>query len=579
MAVLPRSGSAGPWLGQWWRSAPHPDAALEMPWRWLQGGLLLLPFSITLGGLGCGIALGWGTRSLGRRLWARPHNWGWLALALGLGLTASLGEDPGVAWVGLANFVPCFWFFAVTRELVRDPAQLRRLAWIQVLSAGAIGVIGLLPLVGWFAGPVNLSIFIQWPLELGGTPPGRMAGVFAYANVLASYFTVTLALGLGLWLEAWQRWQHQRLTSTPLIPTGLIPTRLIPTGLIPTRLIPTTKGAGTKGAGTKGAGTAEISTPLPWALNPTQTLGWLTLVLLIQGVGLGLTQSRNAWGVGLLLGLIYGIRLGWYQGVAALVAALATVLWAAFGSVGQRLAQGVVPRMVWARLNDQLYGDRPVADLRISQWRFAWAMTCDRPWTGWGLRNFTPLYEAATDHWLGHPHNLLLMLTAETGIPVTLGFLGLVGWILGRGVMQWRTLVPGKRGSRGLGTQPRDRGGQNAAAQPETATDTATHTEPDAGTDIEPDTEPNTEPNTEPDTEPDTEPHTGTNTGTQTEPDTGAEILLTYLLAFGGCVLFNGLDITLFDYRINLINWLLLAAIAGFRPKKPWGIINRATDP
>ncbi len=35
------------------------------------------------------------------------------------------------------------------------------------------------------------------------------------------------------------------------------------------------------------------------------------------------------------------------------------------------------------------------------------------------------------------------------------------------------------------------------------------------------------------------------------------------LLAFFCCILFNFLDVTLFDYRVNLANWLLLAAISG----------------
>jgi hypothetical protein len=32
-------------------------------------------------------------------------------------------------------------------------------------------------------------------------------------------------------------------------------------------------------------------------------------------------------------------------------------------------------------------------------------------------------------------------------------------------------------------------------------------------------------------------------------------------VAFGGCTLFNLLDVTLFDLRVNLLGWLLLSAI------------------
>jgi O-antigen ligase len=43
----------------------------------------------------------------------------------------------------------------------------------------------------------------------------------------------------------------------------------------------------------------------------------------------------------------------------------------------------------------------------------------------------------------------------------------------------------------------------------------------------------------------------------------GELIIFTYLVAFGACVLFNLVDVTLSDVKINTIVWLLLAAIAG----------------
>ncbi|MFN9675004.1 MAG: hypothetical protein ACK552_21535, partial [Microcystis sp.] len=43
----------------------------------------------------------------------------------------------------------------------------------------------------------------------------------------------------------------------------------------------------------------------------------------------------------------------------------------------------------------------------------------------------------------------------------------------------------------------------------------------------------------------------------------GELIIFTYLVAFGACVLFNLVDVTLSDVKINTIVWFLLAAIAG----------------
>jgi O-antigen ligase len=51
-------------------------------------------------------------------------------------------------------------------------------------------------------------------------------------------------------------------------------------------------------------------------------------------------------------------------------------------------------------------------------------MMLNRPLTGWGLRNFTPLYQAKMNVWLGHPHNIFVMLLGEIGIPGTILFVG-----------------------------------------------------------------------------------------------------------------------------------------------------------
>jgi O-antigen ligase len=99
----------------------------------------------------------------------------------------------------------------------------------------------------------------------------------------------------------------------------------------------------------------------------------------------------------------------------------------------------IVPAFFWARVNDQMFANRPIATLRSTQWQFAWDLTQQRPFTGWGLRNFTALYQAKYSFWLGHPHSLFLMLTAETGLITTLLLYGLVGWIFLRGIQHLQT--------------------------------------------------------------------------------------------------------------------------------------------
>jgi O-antigen ligase len=62
-------------------------------------------------------------------------------------------------------------------------------------------------------------------------------------------------------------------------------------------------------------------------------------------------------------------------------------------------------------------------------------LTQERPLTGWGLQSFGKIYEAQTGLWLGHPHNLVLMLTASVGIPIALFFISIIGWMIAKVVL------------------------------------------------------------------------------------------------------------------------------------------------
>jgi O-antigen ligase len=435
----------------------HPNPSLTVAWKAAQIGLILLPFSVLLASFCFLVTL----IQVSRRSWPslkqRKLNWAFLALSLGLIFTACFAEYPTPAWLGLGNFIPCFWFFAGFRELLQTPTQLRRAAWLLVLPSVPVVLIGLGAFYGLWSGPVLWvwGAIVDWPLAVGGTPSGRLAAIFAYANVLASYLHTTFALALGLFL-----------------------------GHLTQRLPPLSK----------------------WLM------ALLVLILALEGWGLILTQSRNAWGVALVTLVGFALELRWYQGLAVLFGLAGSVAWAAFGPIGRQWLQQIIPAFFWARLNDQMFPDRPVSDLRVTQWEFAWSMTLERPWTGWGLRNFTPVYQAQMHSWLGHPHNFFLMLSAETGIPLTLGLMATVGWILAQG---WLWLNRQEKLSDGhcllsFGHRPM------ADGRSKTIEDQRW-------------------------------------------------VLLTYMMAFAGCVVFSCFDVTFFDYRINMINWFLLAGIAGVK--------------
>lgn len=426
----------------------------------------LFPFSPILAGLSFGVVLVQVLRQRATVMAQRPLNRALAVLSGWLLFTALVADDRGNALLGLANFLPFFLFFAVVRELGMTVAQVRRLAWILAIGAVPVIAIGLGQIYGGWAGHVRLlGGAIDWVIDPTGTPPGRMASIFAYANVLASYLVVTLTLTLGFWVETWTTLCRSQSQETSAPASWRRSLSVFPR--VPWQ-------------------SCDWGKPIIW-----QT-GFLTLAVTAHLVAILLTDSRSAWGITAIVALGFAIYCRWYGVILLGLGSIASVFWAAFGPFGQSTFRAIVPTFLWARLTDQNFPDRPLASLRVTQWQFAATLIQERPWTGWGLRSFSRLYEAAMDYWLGHPHNLFLMLAAETGIPATLGLMAIVGMVLYGGVRQW--LVCDRR----------------------------------------------------------------------SDP-TAALMLFTYGLAFGTCLLFHCFDVPLFDARINVLGWLLLAAIVGLR--------------
>jgi len=422
----------------------HPEQRLQGAWNCAQLGLLLFPLMPALGGVGLALALLGTWKQEYRRIIGHHLNWGLAVWSVWLVITSCFALKPSEAFLGLANFLPFLLFFAALSVLIQTPAQLRQIAWILVIPSLLVVSLGLGQLfLGWVS-PAPFQAVFGWVLEAKGNPPGRMASVFMYANILAAYLQIVLILGIGLWIETFQAWQQR------------------------------------------------------WNQFQGTQLLFLSVIVIGNAIALILTNSRNAWGIAFVACLAFAVYLGWHWLILGVTAAAGSILWASFGpNFGRQWLRRIVPPFFWARLTDQLHSDRPVALMRTTQWKFAWSMTQERPWMGWGLRNFTPLYEAKMHLWLGHPHNMLLMLTAETGIPGTVLLCGLIGWVLAQAVLllgMWSDVAP---------TVGRYQWHQDRL------------------------------------------------------------ILFSYLMAFAGCTLFNLLDVTLFDLRVNTLGWLLLAAICG----------------
>ncbi len=351
-------------------------------WNWLCLGFGSVVFSPLLGAicvLGVAIRVWW---QKPKTLFHDPvHRVLWI-LGAGLTFTACFADDRGNAFLGLVHFLPYFLVFAALQSILTMPQHLRQIAWILVLSALPVNLIGIGQLFWGWAGPISLEPWIHWSLSPTGNPSGRMSSVFAYANVLADYLVMIWPLAIGLAVEMFDHLRSQ-----------------------------------------------------PSGRQEKLAIALLGFVLVSTAIALILTNSRNAWAIAMIMTLAYAIYLGWHWVVAGFSLIVATVMGAAFAPPPfQAPLQAIVPAFFWARLNDQLYPNRPTEQLRGTQWEFTWSMATQRPLTGWGLRSFSSLYEAKTGLLLGHPHNLYLMMAAETGFITTALLIGFVGWVLLRAI-------------------------------------------------------------------------------------------------------------------------------------------------
>lgn len=451
-----------------WLITQHPDPNLQLPWSLAQAGVLLLAFLPILGIISMGLALIITYLRQYKIINYRWINRGFLLLSICLMVVSLFAGDRLSALLGLANLLPLFLFFAAYSQLIQTPAQLRQLGNLLLLGAIPILFFGYGQMLLGMTSPAFLEAILGTIVKPYGNPPGRMASIFMYANILAIYLQIIFILSLGFCLEELKK-------HLPFQQTNLSKSRLIS----------------------------------------------LSLLGLATGVALVITSTRNSWAIAFIAVLVFTLYQGWKIIVAGVMGFLGVILWSAFGlDPSKQWLRGIIPRFIWARLSDEMNPNRPTADLRETQWQFAIQLTSDRPIVGWGLRNFTQLYQAKTQFWLGHPHNLFLMLTAETGIPATLLFAGLVGWIM------YKTILILQVWSRVFNARTSLEFTENNPALSNQLKGNLNNTLDDRLLD-------------------------------------DRLIIFTYLVAFGSCVLFNLLDVSLFDIRVNLLGWLLLSAIAG----------------
>lgn len=347
--------------------AHRPPVATAVGWRCFQLGLLLLASSAFLGGLLLLVALILGSR--GRPSpWTDQVNVVLLVAAVAMVLGCFTASSGWLAWVGLANWLPFFWAFWGFQPYLCTPAARRRVALMLVAGTVPVVITGLGQLwLGW-AGPFQiLGGLVIWHLREGGNPPGRLAGLFDYANIAGAWLVLVWPLALAALLQR-----------------GLSGTR---------RLV-------------------------------------VLAIVASQVAALVLTESRNAWGALVLaLPLVAG-PASWLWLLPLVVLILVLIVLASLEGVPQLIQaplRELVPEMVWGRLSDQAYaGQRPLAITRLAQWGVALQLIAERPWLGWGAAAFSVIYPLRTGHWHGHPHNLPIDLALSHGLPAAVLVVALV---------------------------------------------------------------------------------------------------------------------------------------------------------
>ena len=152
--------------------------------------------------------------------------------------------------------------------------------------------------------------------------------------------------------------------------------------------------------------------------------------MIVTLLALILTSARTGWVVtvvSIIAMIIYQKRY-LILGIISLLVSL--IFGAAYAPDPAKTGlRQIVPSYFWARINDQMYPNRPTADTRESIFQFAGQLIAAKPWSGWGLQTFGNLYRAKTGLYINHPHNLLLSLSYGLGVPLTVFIVTVMGYI------------------------------------------------------------------------------------------------------------------------------------------------------
>ncbi len=351
-------------------SASEPN--LKITWLLFLSGIIALPYT-TLGAIPIAVGLFLIIRLNLAEIRAAKLNQILTLLSLAILLISLLSVNYLESLVFTVNIFPFFVFFASYQYLFKHPDPLRKLAWIIILSSIPMVIIGFGQLWGGWSIDLKAGSAQVLDVHRFGMPPGRMSSIFYHANALANYLQLVFTLCMGLWLDIYSNQNYREQTAKFYFLSCYV-----------------------------------IVTLLALILTSART-GWVVTVVSI--IAMIIYQKRY-----LILGII------------SLLVSL--IFGAAYAPDPAKTGlRQIVPSYFWARINDQMYPNRPTADTRESIFQFAGQLIAAKPWSGWGLQTFGNLYRAKTGLYINHPHNLLLSLSYGLGVPLTVFIVTVMGYI------------------------------------------------------------------------------------------------------------------------------------------------------
>jgi O-antigen ligase len=360
--------------GHWQDLFTLPEPELRRIWLLFLAGVIALPYT-TLGAIPVAVGLFLMIRLNVTEIRADRLNKVLTFLSLSIVLISLFSVDYLESLVFTVNIFPFFVFFASYQYLFKHPDTLRKLAWMIILASIPMVIIGFGQL--WGGWNIDLKAGSTQLIDVHrlGMPPGRMASIFYHANALANYLQLVFTLCMGLWVDIYARANRKE----------------------------------------------QISKPKFYFLSCYFVITLLALVL---------TSARTGWVVIVLSILAMAIYQKWYLILGAISLVISTLFGAAYAPDPAKTGlRQIVPSYFWARINDEMYPNRPTADTRESIFQFAGQLIAERPWSGWGLQTFGNLYRAKTGLYINHPHNLLLSLSYGLGMPITIFLIVVMGYI------------------------------------------------------------------------------------------------------------------------------------------------------